>query len=78
MAIEAMAKWHLVLLTRHQANISETLERAGTDEMLFNDIIRVENHQKKSAFVNAHPSSVITNLWNEKRAIHPWHSSDGP
>ena len=74
LAIEAMAKknWHLVLLTRHQANISETLERAGIDEMLFNDIIRVENHQKKSAFVEC-PSIFIDNEFMERKDVRSTH-----
>lgn len=60
---------HVVLLTKHQYNVKETLRTCGISEYLFEDIVQISDSQEKWAFINPEGAIFIDNYWFDRRAV---------
>lgn len=60
---------HIVLLTKHQYNVKETLRACGISEHLFEDIVHISDQQEKWKFINPQGAIFIDNYWFDRREV---------
>ncbi len=63
----------IVLLTRHEFNIYDTLKRLAIAENLFDKIIVLYNNQQKADFINPEKAIFIDNAYKEREEVYVKH-----
>ncbi|GHV20472.1 carbamoylphosphate synthase large subunit short form [Spirochaetia bacterium] len=60
----------VILLTRHEKNIYESMKKYAINEDLFSEIINVGETGKKSAFVNREKAVFVDNAYSERKDVY--------
>ena len=59
----------IVLLTRHEGNLPNTLSEHRISPTLFDQIIHLKSHEKKSSYVTKSKSIFIDNAFSERKEV---------
>ena len=60
---------HIILISKHDGNLKEDLEKARIRESLFDKIICLDKDEEKSAYINKFPSIFIDDSFSERKKI---------
>lgn len=60
---------HVVLITKHQHNLAESLRACGISENLFESIIHIPDTESKWRFINPDAAIFIDNYWFDRREV---------
>ena len=59
----------VVLLTKHRANIGDTLQACGISPNVFEAVVQISESQDKWAFMDPEGAIFIDNHWFDRRAV---------
>jgi hypothetical protein len=59
----------VVLITKHQYSVDETLHRLGISHRLFEQVIHLKAEQQKWDFINPLDAIFIDNYWHDRKAV---------
>jgi predicted ATP-grasp superfamily ATP-dependent carboligase len=60
---------HVVLITKHQHNLTESMRDCGIAENLFESIIHISDAEEKWRFINPDGAIFIDNYWFDRREV---------